>query len=228
MKRLGIITIGQSPRTDLTPELMPLLNGVELVERGALDDLSNDEIAALVISADDEVLTSRLRDGTSAVFGREHVLPQIQAAITDLESGEGAVDAILLACAGEFPTFVHRTPLLLPDAMMKHMLSALAVDMTTVGLICPLDSQVDFILSSMESIAPRVIGAAASPYTETVEDAARAGQRLAQDGAQLLVGFCMGYTEEMRAAVHAATGLPVVLVRSVSARLASELLQPIG
>lgn len=226
MKRLGIITIGQAPRTDLTPDLVPILVGIEIVERGALDDLSNDEISALVISEDDEILTSRLRDGSSAVFGREHILPQIQTAITELETGPQAVDAILLACAGEFPKFEHTTPLLLPDAIMSNVLSALSEDLDTVGLICPLPVQVDFIVNSMSCIKARVIGEASSPYTGTLEDAARAGERLRDRGAQLLVGFCMGYTEEMRAAVHRATGLPVILVRSVSARLAAELLQP--
>ena len=229
MKRLGLITIGQAPRTDLTPDLEPLLAGIEIIERGALDHLSNEAIAALVIADGDEILTSRLRDGSSAVFGREHVLPQIQAAITELENHlEHPVDAILLACAGEFPQFDHKTLLLRPDAIMSDVLSALARDLNTVGLICPLPEQVDFIVESMSSIGAKVIGEAASPYTEGIEQSVAAAQRLVNRGAQLLVGFCMGYTEEMRTAVSRATGLPVVLVRSVSARLAAEVLQPAG
>ena len=170
MKRLGLVTIGQAPRVDLTPDLEPLLPGIEIIERGALDHLSNEEIAALVIADGDEVLVSRLRDGSSAVFGR---------------------------------------------------------DLHTVGLICPLPEQVDFIVQSMKSVCTQVIGEAASPYTQGLDAAVAAANRLVDRGAQLLVGFCMGYTEEMRGAVQRATGLPVVLVRSVSARLAAEVLQPV-
>ncbi len=228
MKRLGLVTIGQAPRVDLTPDLEPLLPGIEIIERGALDHLSNEEIAALVIADGDEVLVSRLRDGSSAVFGREHILPQIQAAITELENHpEHPVDAILLACAGEFPQFEHKTLFLRPDAMMEQVLSALSRDLHTVGLICPLPEQVDFIVQSMKSVCTQVIGEAASPYTQGIDAAVAAANRLVDRGAQLLVGFCMGYTEEMRGAVQRATGLPVVLVRSVSARLAAEVLQPV-
>ena len=227
MKRLGLITIGQAPRTDLTPDIAPLLAGIEIIERGALDHLSNEEIAGLVVADGDEILTSRLRDGSSAVFGREHVLPQIQAAITELENHpEHPVDAILLACAGEFPSFEHKTLFLTPDAIMSGVLTALSRELDTVGLICPLPEQVGFIVESMSSIGAKVIGEAANPYTEGIEQSVAAAQRLMNRGAQLLVGFCMGYTEEMRTAVSRATGLPVVLVRSVSARLAAEILQP--
>ncbi|WP_030105419.1 AroM family protein, partial [Actinoalloteichus caeruleus] len=47
LPRLGVVTIGQSPRVDLVPELLPRLGRVEVVERGALDDLGRAEIAAL-------------------------------------------------------------------------------------------------------------------------------------------------------------------------------------
>jgi protein AroM len=40
-KKIGIITIGQSPRTDVVPEMSALFGeGVEVLECGALDGLS--------------------------------------------------------------------------------------------------------------------------------------------------------------------------------------------
>ncbi len=46
--RIGLITIGQSPRNDVTPLIGKFLGlKVELVEKGALDDLSAEEVKRL-------------------------------------------------------------------------------------------------------------------------------------------------------------------------------------
>ena len=46
MKKIGAITVGQSPRVDLIPEIQPILgDSVEIIQAGALDGLSKEEIA---------------------------------------------------------------------------------------------------------------------------------------------------------------------------------------
>ena len=35
-RKIGAITVGQSPRTDVTGELGELLSGIELVQRGGI------------------------------------------------------------------------------------------------------------------------------------------------------------------------------------------------
>lgn len=41
MKKIGAITVGQSPRVDLIPEIQPILgDSVEIIQAGALDGLS--------------------------------------------------------------------------------------------------------------------------------------------------------------------------------------------
>ncbi len=48
MTRIGLITIGQSPRSDVVPDMAAVLGGdVEIVEAGALDGQSRERIAAL-------------------------------------------------------------------------------------------------------------------------------------------------------------------------------------
>jgi len=47
MKKLGLITIGQSPRTDVTPDLIPIFGpDIQLCQAGALDGMTAQEIAA--------------------------------------------------------------------------------------------------------------------------------------------------------------------------------------
>jgi protein AroM len=45
VRRVGLVTIGQSPRVDVVPEIKEVLRDVEVevVECGALDKLSKDE-----------------------------------------------------------------------------------------------------------------------------------------------------------------------------------------
>ena len=71
MKKIGAITVGQSPRVDLIPEIQPILgDSVEIIQTGALDGLSKEEIAKFVPRPGENVLVSRLTDGTSATFPR--------------------------------------------------------------------------------------------------------------------------------------------------------------
>ena len=48
MKKIGAITVGQSPRVDLIPEIQPILgDSVEIIQAGALDGLSKEESQSL-------------------------------------------------------------------------------------------------------------------------------------------------------------------------------------
>ena len=99
MKKIGAITVGQSPRVDLTPEIQPILgDSVEIIQAGALDGLSKGEIAKFVPRPGENVLVSRLTDGTSATFGESYILPRLQLCIDDLE--QQGVSLILLDCIG--------------------------------------------------------------------------------------------------------------------------------
>jgi protein AroM len=224
MVRLGVITIGQTPRVDLTPELQALLPGVELVERGVLDGLSHEQITALAPTADDDVLTSRLSDGSAVIMGESHVLRRLPSVIAELEN---EVDAVFLACTGRFPELAHTKPLFVPDFLIAYGTAALAQGMGAIGVICPLPEQAGFTVEKFEpqlAHGAQVLVAAASPYTGTEAELVAAARSLQSRGAGIIALDCMGYTEAMRAVVASASGLPVVLARSVAARLASEVL----
>ncbi len=222
--RLGVVTIGQTPRIDLTPELAELLPGVEFVERGVLDGCTPDEIAALAPTVDDHALTTRLADGGSAIIGEAAVMRRLPAILAALEE---EVDAILLACTGPFPPMPSSKPFFVPDRIIAHAVAAAAPQGAPVGIIAPLPEQEDDTRRKFRAVlggdAP-VLVAAASPYTGTEERLREAGRELASDGATLIAMDCFGYTAAMRSVVADETGLPVVVARSVSARLAAEVL----
>lgn len=217
MSSLGVITIGQSPRSDMVPEMAAHWPGVRVVERGALDGWTAEAIPAVGVRDGDEVLTSRLRDGSSAVFGRDLVLPLLAERIREVE--DAGVDATLLVCTGEFPPLEHRRPLLLASPLFVGGVRALAGGV--IGALCPLPEQQE---QTVAKFAPApVITAVANPYGGAPREFADAAADLTARGASVVVLDCMGYSEAHRAHVRAATALPVVLARSLVARLAGEV-----
>ncbi len=76
MTKVGLITVGQSPRSDVVPDMAEILGGdVEIVEAGALDGLDRERIATLAPEGDDEILVTRLTDGRSVFVGKTRMIP---------------------------------------------------------------------------------------------------------------------------------------------------------
>ena len=85
MKKIGVITIGQSPKTDILPDMMMILGkDYEIAEAGALDDYTLEEIQKLECDADEKLLVTRMRDGTEVKIPDEFVEPLIQKRIIEL------------------------------------------------------------------------------------------------------------------------------------------------
>ena len=139
MKKIGAITVGQSPRVDLIPEIQPILgDSVEIIQAGALDGLSKEEIAKFVPRPGENVLVSRLTDGTSATFGESYILPRLQLCIDNLE--QQGVSLILFLCTGEFPAeFRSNVPLIFPDHILKGLIPAIGVK--NLSVIIPTKEQ---------------------------------------------------------------------------------------
>ena len=116
---VGIHTIGQTPRPDLMEGLTGLLGLSRFEMRGALDDLTRDQVPAC--DPDGYPLETRLRDGTPIVADAAFLEPHLQDAIADLDS---RVSAHLVLCAGTFPSLTARKPLIQPVEVAVAELSA--------------------------------------------------------------------------------------------------------
>jgi protein AroM len=226
MAALGVVTIGQSPRADLTGELAAYLPpGTSLLERGALDGLAAPVIAALAPDADEDTLTSRLRGGDSVVLDRRRLVPRLEEAIGQLEADGAGVT--LLVCTGTFPPLRHRRPLLDAERLLVSAVSGLVHGDGPAGVVVPLPAQHDVLSARWQrALGAPVLVDDADPYArDAAELASAAVTRLAGQGARIVLLDCMGYTEAVRAAAAARAGLPVLLARSIVGRLAGELLR---
>lgn len=220
---LGAVTIGQSPRIDVVPELASLLPGVAFHEAGALDDEPPEALLCLAADPRGPILVTRLRDGREIRVGEEDIVPRVQRAIARIED---RVDAILLLCTGSFPRLAARVPLLYPERLLAHFVAGV-FDGGALAVLTPGAAQVDWQLRRWRAACPGagVAVAAASPYEadwrpglDTALDA------LARARPALVVMDCLGYDRAMRAQARERAGVPVVLARSVLARAAAELL----
>lgn len=219
MTTIGLVTIGQSPRTDITPDIVEQLPaGIDVVESGALDEFNSAEEVrdAVGPSGNDPIFVTRLRDGTSVTVDRNSVVDLMQTRIHELAE---EVSTIGVLCTGNFPTFDADVPILEPSHLLHGWASSIVED-GTIGIIMPKAEQIDQTLEKWAEFD--IVTAAGSPYTEE-DEVAPAAETIGTD-TDLIVMDCMGYTPAMKAAVKEKTGVSVLLGRSVLAKTATEVL----
>lgn len=217
MTVLGLVTIGQAPRVDVTPDILPLLAGHEVFERGALDDLGAAAIGALAPEPGRAAVVSRLRDGSSAVLDEERLRPLVQSAV-DRVVADGA-EAVLILCTGHLPGLAASVPVYTAEELARGA-AAVLVGERALGVLVPTPRQVEDIAARWRADLGRDASvAAADPYAFDAEAFAEAGRALAASGTEWIFLDCIGYSEEMAAVVTRATGLRAVTARSLAARM---------
>jgi len=212
------VTIGQTPRTDMVPDLVARLpEGTAIREVGALDGLDGSEVAALVPAPGEARLVTRMADGSQAVVGKAKMHARLQVILDGLRRDPSVVTVLL--CTGEFPGL--RGPGVFLDAqhLVDHGVAALCAGMERVGLLLPAAEQAEeFHWKPAPHQELRVTWA--SPYVGDRFD--EAAQELA--GCDAVVMHCMGFTEEQRRRVARASGRPVLLARQFVAAAVAQLL----
>jgi len=221
MATIGAITIGQSPRVDIIPELQELVGpSVVFHEMGALDGLAREQIIAMQPSGNDEVLVTRMRDGTSVTISDDAAIPRIQACIQRLQSH---VSAIVILCTGTFPVITAKVPVLVPEYLLLNFVRGMAgTGLLKLGVLTPTKAQFKQQQSRWQDVVSEVVLRAASPY-DGVEAVLAEGRSFKEDGVDAVVLDCMGYTSEMKAALRRELPCPVILARAVVGRFAAEL-----
>jgi protein AroM len=217
MKTIAAITIGQAPRDDVIAELALVVPGVRWLQAGALDGLDMDQIAALEPEPGDLPLVTRLRDGTVVTLGETRLLRPMQHAVDRVDA---SADLILVCCAGTFP-LSSRVPVLLPGRLLVSTVQALHLD--AIAVVTPHEGQIAWEeerwmhagISAHVVVEPPYVGGA---------DFTRLGRAARVHGARAIVMDCFGYTLRARDEVAAASGLPTILIRSLAARIAAELI----
>jgi protein AroM len=222
-KTIGIITIGQSPRTDVVPEMTAFFGeNVEVLERGALDGLTLEEVRAYEPEADMIHLCTRMRDGTEVVVAKEKLLPKIQEAIDDLNREQ--VTLILLLCVGEFPQFHSIGLVVEPQKIVDHCVQGLIGASHRLGIVIPIAEQEGWVRENFSELTTSITVTVASPYAGQNELPAAAAI-LNEAACDLIVMYCMGFNRQLTRPIREITAKPVIVSSAIVARTIGELLE---
>lgn len=223
MRRLGTITPGQAPRTDLVPILDAALPpGVARVDVGILDGLSRMAIEeSFAPEPGGAVIVARIADGSFVVMDKTKVKAGIQAKIDALEAE--ACGTILVLCTGDFDGFqTRRARLIEPEKILIPTLTAMT-NGAKVGVLVPLAAQIATEGGKWSGFAQEPLYAAVTPYEGDDSALEAAARDLAERGAEVLMTDCMGFVEHHRAVAARASGLPVILASALVAKIAAEM-----
>jgi protein AroM len=221
-KKMGMITIGQSPRVDIVPEMKEILGAdVEILEAGALDGLTLEQVERFYPKGNDYILCTRMSDGTEVVVAKRFIAPRVQKCI-DLLSQKGA-EIIVFICTGHFPPFSSKRLFIEAQKIVDHFLLALHGENERMGLLIPLSDQIKQARKKYNRLKGKMTIKAASPYASE-DEISIAGEALKRADPHVIVMHCMGYTQAMKKRVMEITGKPTVLARTLVARTLKELI----
>jgi protein AroM len=221
---VGLLTIGQSPRSDVTNDLAKMLpQDIEIFEAGALDDLSLEEIIGKLAPKQGETLyVTRLRSGLEVKISKERIIDLMQKKIELLDSR--GVDIIGILCSGEFPEFRARVPILYPDKILKGMVSGIKYSGESAVLV-PAGEQIGYGRDKWAPYLGDPIVIHISPYTSKPEDFIEVGRELSKRDVRLVIMDCIGYTLEQKKILKQIVPLArVITSRGALARAIAELI----
>lgn len=221
--KIGTLTIGQSPRTDIIPEFKEAIGfDVEIVERGALDNLTWEEIKNLYPGPDDYILVTRMRDGREVKIAERHIIERMKKHLADLEIMD--LEFIILLCTGEFPNIVSKKLILRPNKLLENVIRGILQE-GTMSVIVPSPDQIPIMKKKWEKTDLRIIVEAVSPYTSTRKEIEKIARKIAKTESDLVVLDCLGFNKEVKNIFREITKKPVLLPRTILGRVAGELIE---
>src|SRR6056297_2409784 len=216
MKKIGAITIGQSPRTDVTKDLKEILVDFELLECGALDEYSYQEVLEKFQPIDDNLFVSRMRNGKEVLLSKEKIIKELNNCIKKLETR--SCSTIIVFCTGEMTQLKSKARLLKPSILMHKLIPQIANGLK-LAIVVPNEKQKAFIKKQWKYTNIDITMFALSPYEE--ENALiDLSQKINYQGFNLVYLDCIGYSIKMQQVIKKETNLPVILPRTILAEIA--------
>jgi len=220
MKKIGMLTIGQTPRDDIVPSLMDILgDDYEIIQAGALDDKSFDDVSGIDISEGDHILVTRMREGTEVKITKKYVLPLMQKKLSDLE--EKGIRLTVVMCTGEFPQFDSKGLVLTPKEILGGMLKS-ALKEGKLGVVYPAKEQLKMAEDEFGRPGVEIYADWLSPYGGK-DDIKSLIKRLSFENLDLILLNCFGFNSAVREAIFDGTGVPTIQSNSLVARVLKEL-----
>jgi protein AroM len=213
--RLGVITIGQSPRADLTADLPVMLGEqVTIIERGILDAFTLEEVnRRYPVGEQRPFLVSRMRNGDQVEIAEQDAEPLLDACI-NIMAEQDNVDVILVLCTGDLPQYPHlRCQVLSPKHIVRHFFAGINPPGKLI-VMSPSAGQIANTRERWAQAGREIDSLSASPYQDQAALIA-AGKQAVSLAGSLIYLDCMGYTLAHRQAIAEASGKRVIAARQV-------------
>ena len=219
--RIGVLIIGQTPRTDLMVALDHLHDRCDFQVRGALDAIQKNEIPENARGA--YPLVTRLKDGSKVTVDEEFLTPLLQQAIDDLEK-EG-VTSILLLCAGPFNNLKSTVPLIRPFQLAALVVKKLG--MQQVLIVVPTNDQHEPAQTKWEEtgLDPIVISAERKPTNVPLEVWLTETIHTLPNLTALILDY-VGHPTELLSALRTTIPYPIVDLGHLAVAITEAMLAP--
>ena len=168
--------------------------------------------------AGDELLVTRLRDGSSVFLAKRRITPLVQQRIEELEA-EGVALTVLL-CTGTFHGLRARRPLVEPDKILLGMLRGIRFE-GRLGVVTPSARHVAQTEARWRSYGLDPVVVPLSPYDSghAPVSAPAIADALGAGSVGLVVLDCMGFRRETRVELEERLGVPVLAANLLVAEL---------
>jgi len=209
-----LVTIGESPREDVVPEIMMLLERqAECLIKGALDGLSRKQREKLRPGKTDFGLITRLKDGSTAVVGRKKIFPLLRKKIAEFESLD--VRLVALLCTDKFRRLGRKFG---TSGVVLHPYRILRSEVAerlkegALGVFVPLENQRKEAKKKWAKAGRRVVVEALHPYVKAGKDLEEI-ERMRKGRIGLIVLDCIGYSGKTKVRIERLAGVPVLWPR---------------
>lgn len=209
--RVMFLSVGQTPRADLIGDMLTNLDvPIEALEIGALDGLSKAEIDDLRVRPGEQSIVTRLADNTDIVVSKPRIAERMAKIAAAFHPNE--FDLVVILSTGLFRDFESTCPTVNAQRAMESAVISLAAHGSSVGLIQPLQQQIEEL--DIPALAPYKICAS---YAADGDRKLLAGALVDLADAEIIVLNSVSFTEADRQMVAKASGKPVVLARRIVA-----------
>lgn len=221
-KKIGVITIGQTPRPDIINLVWEILGkDYQVLMKGALDDLKIEDIPEF--KDNEYLLMTSILDGKGekkeVKVTREFLVPIIQEHILELEK---YVIVIIIWCAGRFPEFKSKAYVIRPSVVLKGVIEAI-LEEGRLGVLYPSPLQLIWAEPEWKREGVEVYADAPGCDNSQEKDWKFLASRLADKNLDLILLNCTGFGFEMKESIRKITKTPVIQANALALRVVKEL-----
>ncbi len=211
--KIGLLTIGQSPREDLVPEMNPFfLPQIKILEKGLLDNLNPEEIRRLKPKTGEIPLVTRLRKGSSIQLSEKKISSLLLEAIDSMKT-KMKVKAVGVLCTHDFQKIKFPPWVIFPFNSLKFLITRI-INVKCLGVVVPLECQI--VAAKKKWKKDKVIVEVKSPYSRG-KGWEEMAQNFSRKKVEIVILDCIGYKIKDKRAMQKLLSVPVLLPRVVLA-----------